>query len=246
MKESDCIICHRRRFLRNALLGGAALYTTPGLFAEALQKTPFQTEGPFYPNKLPLDTDNDLIRINDQITPAIGTVTHVHGQVKNLNGTPARGVVVELWVADANGCYLHTGGAARGRKRDNNFQGYGRFLTDSEGRYYFRSIKPVAYGPRTPHYHFAVNQGDKRMLTTQCYIRGHKLNQSDRILKSAGDAKAQALLMADFKPLQDSKTGELTAKFDMILGVTPEDRDEDEGRIRRSRTGFRPDGPAGE
>ena len=61
----------RRGFLSTLTLGAAA-FTTPGLFAEelALVRTPPQTEGPFYPNKLPLDTDNDLLIINDAITPA--------------------------------------------------------------------------------------------------------------------------------------------------------------------------------
>lgn len=245
MNPSDCLICHRRKFLRYALAGGAGLFTSAGLFAETLLQTPFQTEGPFYPDKLPLDTDNDLLIINDQITPAVGEVTHLHGQVSRLDGSPARGVEVELWVADAKGCYLHTGGAARGRERDGNFQGYGRFLTGMDGRYYFRAIKPVAYGPRTPHYHFAVNQGSKRMLTTQCYIKGHELNKSDRIYNSIQDPKLKQLLLADFQPLTGSKAGELTAKFDIVIGATPEDRDEDTGRQRRGKgkgKGFRPGG----
>jgi hypothetical protein len=57
--------CTRRRFLGTAAAGaGAAFFQVPGLFAEELAKTPYQTEGPFYPDKLPLDTDNDLIVIN--------------------------------------------------------------------------------------------------------------------------------------------------------------------------------------
>ena len=53
----------------------AAFFATRGAFAEELAKTPKQTEGPFYPNKLPLDTDNDLLIINNTITPAVGEVT---------------------------------------------------------------------------------------------------------------------------------------------------------------------------
>ena len=52
------------------------------LFAEELSlvRTPRQTEGPFYPDQLPLDTDNDLLIINDSITPAVGEVTHLTGK----------------------------------------------------------------------------------------------------------------------------------------------------------------------
>ena len=59
--QSSLILPSRRLFLGAF---GASLFTTPGLFAELIQ-TPAQTEGPFYPDKLPLDTDNDLLVIND-------------------------------------------------------------------------------------------------------------------------------------------------------------------------------------
>ena len=243
MKEF-CTDCHRRDFLRKAMLGSAAFFTTSGAFAEALSLTPHQTEGPFYPDKLPLDTDNDLIRVNDSITPAVGQVTHVSGQVLDKNGEPASGALVELWVADTNGCYIHTGGAARGKDRDANFQGFGRFLTGKDGRYYFRAIKPVPYGPRTPHYHIAVYRGDKRVLTTQCYVRGEKLNKTDRILNSVSDPKLREMLIADFNPIKGSKAGELSANFDMVVGMTPEDPKLDSGR-RGPGTGFRPEGRPG-
>lgn len=243
MKSYFCPDCHRRQFLQRALLGSAALFTAPGAFAEALTLTPFQTEGPFYPDKLPLDTDNDLILLNDSLTPSTGQITHLYGQVFNQDGSPARGVVVELWEADANGCYLHSGGAARGKKRDPNFQGYGRFLTGSDGRYYFRAIRPVPYGPRTAHYHIAVEKGGKRMLTTQCYDSSQKLNKTDRILNSVKDPKARQMLITDFNPVKGSEAGELEAKFDIYIGQTPEDPKLDSGRRGRgSGNGFRPEG----
>ena len=62
----------RRRFVSLIALGATA-WTVPGLFAEQLFKTPAQTEGPFYPDHLPLDTDNDLIILNDGVTPAVGS-----------------------------------------------------------------------------------------------------------------------------------------------------------------------------
>ncbi len=79
MNQRFCPECHRRQFLKRALLGSAALFTAPGAFAELLSRTPFQTEGPFYPNELPLDTDNDLIIVNDSLKPSIGEITQEDG-----------------------------------------------------------------------------------------------------------------------------------------------------------------------
>src|SRR5439155_20233104 len=70
---STPILVPSRRIFLGAV--GAALFTAPGLFAEELLRTPPQTEGPFYPDKLPLDTDNDLLIVNDAITPAVGEIT---------------------------------------------------------------------------------------------------------------------------------------------------------------------------
>ena len=212
----------RRLFLSTLALGAAA-YTTPGLFAEelALVKTPAQTEGPFYPNKLPLDTDNDLIIVNNSITPAVGTITHLSGKVLDAKGNPVRNALVEIWQVDGKGVYLHTKDASR-KKRDENFQGFGRFLTGSSGEYYFRTVKPVPYPGRTPHIHFKIRKGDKALLTTQCYIKGEPGNKKDFILQSIKDAKARAAVLVDFVPLKTSRIGEVAAKFDIVLGVTPD------------------------
>ena len=67
----------------------------------------------FYPAKLPLDTDNDLIRINDSLTPAVGEITHLTGTVRDIKGNAVRNAVVEIWEADSNGSYIHTRGAAQ-------------------------------------------------------------------------------------------------------------------------------------
>src|SRR5436190_18633798 len=95
---------NRRRFLRSISIG-AALLAVPGAFAEELTRTPRQTEGPFYPDKLPLDTDNDLIIVNDNLTPALGEVTWVSGRVLDARGDPIRNALVEIWQCDANGVY---------------------------------------------------------------------------------------------------------------------------------------------
>src|SRR3954470_6456324 len=97
----------RRDFLGTLALGAAA-FTTPGAFAEELLRTPRQTEGPFYPDKLPLDTDNDLIIVNDRTTPASGEITHLSGRILDLRGAPLRNALVEIWQVDANGVYINT------------------------------------------------------------------------------------------------------------------------------------------
>ena len=211
---------NRRRVLRVLIGVGAAAWHRPGVFAQALVQTPSQGEGPFYPDKLPLDTDNDLLIVNDRITPAVGDITHLAGRVLDQRGEPMRNVVVEIWQVDHHGAYLHSGTANRD-KRDGNFQGFGRFMTGSTGEYYFRTIKPVPYPGRTPHIHFKVKRGDRELLTTQCYIKGHPQNGSDGLLRRIPDARARESVMVEFAPMQGSRIGELAARFDIVLGVTP-------------------------
>lgn len=210
----------RRQFLQSAGFG-AAFFTTPGLFAEQLARTPGMTEGPFYPDKLPLDTDNDLLTINDGLTPAVGEITHVTGKLLSPAGEPIRNALVEIWQCDANGAYLHSGTSNR-ENRDSNFQGYGRFLTDRKGQYYFRTIKPVPYPGRTPHIHFAISKGNDRLLTTQMFIDGHEQNARDGIFRRLG-AEGQKLVAVPLRPIPDSNLGELAANFDLVVGRTPED-----------------------
>src|SRR3954466_7573636 len=112
----------RRRFLAQFAVGALAL-TSPFAFAEELFKTPPQTEGPFYPDKLPLDTDNDLIIVNDQITPAVGEVPHLGGRILAARGEPVRNALVEIWQVDGKAVYLHTADSSH-KSRDTNFQGF--------------------------------------------------------------------------------------------------------------------------
>ena len=191
-----------------------------GAFAEELTLTPRQTEGPFYPDRLPLDTDNDLLIVNDTITPAAGEVTHLTGRILGPTGEPLKNALVEIWQCDANGAYLH-GRTANDDRRDKNFQGFGRFLTGSTGEYYFRTIKPVAYPGRTPHIHFAIKVPGEERLTTQCYIKGEPRNARDGVLRGVRDEKQRASVQVPFEPIKDSKIGELAAKFDVVMGFTP-------------------------
>jgi len=220
----------RREFLRGLSLGAAA-FAVPGLYAEQLMLTPRQTEGPFYPDKLPLDTDNDLLIINNSITPAAGMITHVSGRILSQSGQPIRNATVEIWQVDAKAAYLHSR-SDNHANRDTNFQGFGRFETGSKGEYRFRTIKPVPYPGRTPHIHFAINKGDKRLLTTQLYVKGEPQNEKDGLLRRITDPKAREAVIIDFKPVPKSKIGELAAHFDIVIGTTPEDRNDDPYRDR--------------
>jgi protocatechuate 3,4-dioxygenase beta subunit len=213
----------RRAFLGTLSLGATA-FTARGAFAEELTRTPTTNEGPFYPTKLPLDTDNDLLIINESITPAVGEITHLSGKILDAKGDPIRNAVIEIWQCDRDGTYLKQ--HQQGQENfDTNFQGYGRFLTGSTGEFYFRTIKPVPYhGCPAAHVHARVWKGNKKLLTTECFIKGFEGNERDGQFKSirSRDPKGHATLCLDFAPVKVSRIGELAARWDIVLGYSPE------------------------
>lgn len=216
-------VLSRRSFLHELTGGSLAAFTTPGLFAQQLVETGTTTEGPFYPDVLPLDTDNDLLIINDSITPGVGEITHLTGRVLTKSGQPVRNAFVEIWQVDHTGSYVHTGGH-QPTGFDRNFQGYGRFLSDSKGLYYFRTIKPIEYTLigifRTAHIHVAVSQNGRRVFTSQLLVNGHPANARDSIVKNL-EPRALKTLLVDFERVPGTKLGELSANFDIVLGATP-------------------------
>lgn len=218
--SSQIVPVSRRLFLGSVAFGSLFV---PGAFAEELTKTPKQTEGPFYPNKLPLDTDNDLLIINDSIDPSVGIISHLAGKVLDAKGNPVKNALVEIWQCDANGVYLHTRDSdGKKDKQDKHFQGFGRFLTGSTGEYYFRTIKPVEYPGRAPHIHVKVKMGKKELLCTQCYAKDEKArNEKDGVYMGIKDPKARESVTVDFAKVKDSKIGELQASFTIVLGSTP-------------------------
>jgi protocatechuate 3,4-dioxygenase beta subunit len=216
---------NRRSFLGGSLavgIGAATFSTSRGAFAEELSRTPRLTEGPFYPPKLPLDTDNDLLIINDSITQAVGDVTHLTGRVLSASGEPILNATIEIWQCDNKGVYIAQG--SNGGRNDPNFQGFGRFITGSTGDYYFRTIKPVPYTGRTPHIHVKVKKGGKELLTTQLFINGCPQNKTDGVFGGVRDPLDRELVLVDFVPIKDSKIGELSAHFDIVVGLTPADK----------------------
>lgn len=208
----------RRRLMRDLAVGVLALRSSWTTASELL-RTPWQTEGPFYPDTFPPDTDNDLIIVGGRGARAAGQVTHLSGRVLDVRGQPIERALVEIWQVDNNGVYLHR--ADKHARRDANFQGYGRFVTTHSGEYHFRTIKPVPYPGRTPHIHFKVSVRGAPALTTQCYVKGEPRNATDFVLNAIRDPKARESVIVPFVPAGDKQTGELRARFNIVLGATP-------------------------
>ena len=212
----------RRRFLQGLTAAGLAAFTTRGVFAQQLVETGTTTEGPFYPDKLPLDTDNDSAhrqrrhhagRRRDHAPhwPGAHDVGSTGAQRvrRDLAGRPDR-LVRAHWRASANRIRQELPGLRPLPQR-------------CEGPYYFRTIKPIDYTLigifRTAHIHFAVSQNGRRVFTSQMLVNGHPANARDGVI-AVLDQRALKTLLVDFKPLPGSKLGELTANFDIVLGST--------------------------
>lgn len=166
----------RRRFLHNA--AGLALATLAHRGWSAVEPTPRQSAGPFYPVEIPLDDDNDLVHVAGQDGVARGRISDLSGRLLDRNGRPLRATRIEIWQCDANGRYRHPRDPGEGAI-DPRFQGFGRALTDADGRYRFLTIRPVAYPGRTPHIHVAVYPQGGEPFVTQLYVAGEPRNDGD-------------------------------------------------------------------
>ncbi|MDO9357331.1 MAG: protocatechuate 3,4-dioxygenase [Solirubrobacteraceae bacterium] len=174
----------------------AALVAAPALWLGARAQpattrvaTPAQTEGPFYPVRLPTDADNDLLR-NGTLNYRGGQPTWVDGVVTDLDGKPLRGAQVEIWQCDEHGHYHHPGD---GDRADAAFQGFGRVSVAADGSYRFRTIRPVPYTGRTPHIHVKVKLGARELLTTQLYVAGDAGNARDFLWRNLSPAARNAI-----------------------------------------------------
>lgn len=208
----------KRRTLLRGLLAAALGSGTRPVLAQDLIATPAQTEGPFFPDQLPLDQDNDLTRIAGHQSAAAGEITDLTGRIVDLNGKPLAAVTIEIWQVDHNGHYIHSADAGAGN--DANFQGFGRFDTGRDGAYRFRTIKPVPYPGRTPHIHVKLLKGGRELLTTQLYVQGHPLNERDGVLRAIRDRRQRAAVLVPFMPSKE-RGAALAARFDIVLGLTP-------------------------
>ena len=150
-------------------LWGSTCIALRGLMAELFNTYPQQVEGLFILDNLPLDTDNDLIVINDSLTPAVGTIVYLSGRVTDIKGSPIRNALIEIWQVDNNGVYLHSK-VDQGPSSDTHFQGYGKFVTDKKEGMLFERLNLILCRQNS-HIHVAVSINDTRILTTQCYER---------------------------------------------------------------------------
>jgi len=201
----------RRILLTTASVTGLALAVPAWA---GLLRTPPQALGPFYPQQLPLDDDNDLVSVAGQSGIARGEICNLHGRIVDETGQPLAAARVEIWQCNAFGRYHHPGDRGE-RPLDPNFQGYGRFVTGSDGGYRFRTIKPVAYPGRAPHVHFAITVAGQPPLITQMYVAGAAENAGDGLLQSVRDPLARAALIVPFE--QPAGGGNLLARFDIVL-----------------------------
>ena len=201
-----------RRTLLSLLACGLA-YTIPQIAFGANLLTPSQMMGPFYPDKIPLDHDNDLTSVTGNDGIAAGDISNLVGRVLNPHGQPIVNAQIEIWQCDSFGQYKHP---RDGGGRDQAFQGYGRTRSSNKGEYRFKTIKPVRYSGRTPHIHMRIISGGAT-LTTQIYVKGELRNDSDFILNSIRNAKARNSLIIPFISEIDYPSDELVARFNPVI-----------------------------
>jgi len=207
----------RRR--RLAMLGCALIASSvlPLRAQTPLRPTPPQTEGPFYPSKLPADRDADLTQVAGHPVPAQGIRLYFGGRVLARDGRVQPGASVELWQCDVYGRYHHAGDD--GLPRDDGFQGYGVATTDAEGRFAFKTIRPVAYSGRVPHLHLKVRTSAGATLTTQVYIAGDKTAGDPVLAWTSGEARERLTmtLTAAPAPHLSNEAGALAGTFDIVM-----------------------------
>jgi protocatechuate 3,4-dioxygenase beta subunit len=193
----------RRDVLWAALVSGAAIAVPRLALAARCQETPKQDEGPFYLNGY--DRTRRVPHYNDlTVAPAAtglpdGQIIHVAGRVTDEECRPIKGAMVEVWQANARGRYRHVTDP-NPAPLDPNFLGFGEAITDEDGMYSFKTIKPGAYPVpggwiRPPHIHFKVYGGVFHMMVTQMYFAGEEHNRDDFILNEIPKDEQKRLII---------------------------------------------------
>lgn len=198
--------------IRRTILIVACIALTPcATRAISDAPTPRDMRGPYYPDLLPVDQDEDLTRIRGRTDSSRGKILEISGHVRKPDGSPVSGVRIEIWQADANGRYLHSRDRTPG-KRDPAFQGFGFSVSDAEGRFRFTTVHPKAYGNRPPHIHARLVKDEREILVTQLYFPGQTgepgISPAWRAAREAG----QTLKMNPASSLERS-----SANFDFVL-----------------------------
>ena len=184
---------------RHAVFALSALGLSPLARGQAGtgRATPTQTLGPFYPRNAgerPPQTDADLLAFEGDRLLSRGVPLYLTGRVLDRQGHPMARAEVEIWQCDANAVYHHPAGGAES-ERDPHFQGYGRALTEADGRFHFRTIRPVAYPGRTPHIHVRIAPRSGGVLATQLYLPDEPGNARDFLFRRLSRDEQAALTL---------------------------------------------------
>ncbi len=187
-----------------------------------LPHTLSERTGPVFGHGLLRPTDGDLTL--QHAGAPLGERMLVHGRVLDEDGRPVRGALVEVWQANAAGRYRHKVDQ-HDAPLDPNFSGAGRVITDDDGYYQFRTIKPGAYpwgnhynAWRPAHIHFSLfGAGILSRLVTQMYFPGDPLQPLDPIFNSITDAKARERLIARFDIEKTEPSFALAFEWDIVL-----------------------------
>jgi protocatechuate 3,4-dioxygenase beta subunit len=190
----------------------------------SLENTLSEMTGPVFGHSKIGPLDNDLIRNYAQTGEAIGQRIIVYGRVLDENDRPVPGALVEFWQANAGGRYRHKKETYLAAI-DPNFGGCGRMITDEEGRYWFRTIKPGAYpwpngvnDWRPAHIHFSVfGHAFAQRLITQMYFEGDPMIWQDPIAMTVPDRAAVEQLIAALDRQNTLPVDSLAYKFDVVL-----------------------------
>src|SRR5262245_41750310 len=169
MDIGQCLVRRRSLPALASAWGALGFGAGPVRAQPARRLTPDQILGPFYPVGKAPDMSGDLTRLSGHVRSATGPVLIVSGQVVTTLGEPIAGARVEIWQANAAGRYAHPGDT-NPAPLDPDFEGFGVAITDANGRYRFKTVRPAPYptGPtsmRPAHIHFQVQSKADRLVT---------------------------------------------------------------------------------
>jgi len=190
----------------------------------SLENTVSEMTGPVFGHDKIGQLDNDLIRNYAKTGDPIGPRIIVYGRVLDENARPVPGALVEVWQANAGGRYRHKKETYLAPV-DPNFGGCGRMITDEEGRYWFRTIRPGPYpwpngvnDWRPAHIHFSIfGHAFAQRLITQMYFEGDPMIWQCPIVSTIPDKAGIEQLVAALDRQNTLPMDSLAYKFDIVL-----------------------------